>query len=61
MIEENKLLKDKIFYYENELQVVKWYMRVMEDGVDTKEVVREFYELKEQHKILKENTEKVSV
>ena len=30
--EENKTLKAKIAYYEKELEIVKWYISVFEDG-----------------------------
>ena len=39
MKEQNYQLKMKIKYYENELQIVKWYTQVLEDGIDTRKVI----------------------
>ena len=39
MKEQNFQLKMKIKYYENELEIVKWYTQVLEDGIDTRKVV----------------------
>ena len=56
LILENKLLVEKNMYYESELSVVKWYLSVMEEGVDTREVVKEYAILKKEHKLLKKES-----
>ena len=43
---ENKSLKEKVTHLESELGIVQWYLSVMEDGVDTREVVKEYFDLK---------------
>ena len=35
--------------YENELEIVKWYLEVLEGRVDTKDIAREFGNLKKEH------------
>ena len=39
-------MKSKVEQLENELEVVQWYLSVLEDGVDTREVVKEYCDLK---------------
>ena len=39
MQEQNFTLKRKVAQYEKELEVVKWYIEVFENGNDTKEIV----------------------
>ena len=39
MQEQNIALKNKVAQYEKELEVVKWYIEVFENGNDTREVV----------------------
>ena len=58
MQEKNFALKKKVAQYEKELEVVNWYIQVLEDGIDTKEIAQHFYGLKKEHKLLKEKTEK---
>ena len=41
---------------ENELFIVKWYMDVMEEGVDTKEIVEKYSVLKKDHKVLQKDS-----
>lgn len=38
----------------NEVSTVKWYIDVMEDGKDVKEIVKLYGKLKDKHKKLKE-------
>ena len=45
-------MAEKIKYLENEIDIVKWYLAVMEDGIDTREVVEKYADLKKEHKIL---------
>lgn len=52
--DENCQLKLKVAQLEEELSVVKWYMETMEDGIDTKEIVREYAKLKKEFKRMKE-------
>ena len=50
-------MAEKIKYLENEIDIVKWYLAVMEDGIDTREVVEKYADLKKEHKILKKTSE----
>ena len=34
---------------EKELEIVQWYLSVLEDGVDTREVVKEYCDLKKEN------------
>ena len=34
--------------------IVKWYLEVMESGIDTKQIVKEHVKLKQEHAIVKE-------
>ena len=34
--EQNAALKLKVSHYESELEIVKWYIQVFEDGHDTR-------------------------
>ena len=34
---------------ENEASIVKWYLEIMEDGQDTKEIVQQYGILKKDH------------
>jgi len=35
-IEENDKLKSEVAFLKNENEIVKWYISIMEDGIDTK-------------------------
>ena len=59
MQEQNIALKNKVAQYEKELEVVKWYIEVFENGNDTREVVQLFLEQKKEHELLKEKTGKI--
>ena len=50
-------MAEKIKYLENEIDIVKWYLAVMEDGIDTREVVEKYADLKKEHTILKKTSE----
>lgn len=43
---------------ESESDVVKWYLKIMEQGVDTKEVVKSHAILKDKHAELERTTTK---
>ena len=43
---ENAVLNFKNEFLEKKMSVIKWYMDVMEDGIDTREISRVYYELK---------------
>lgn len=45
-----------MFNYEQQLQVVDWYMDVLESGIDTKDIAREFGILKKEHLKLKKTS-----
>ena len=55
---ENLNLKKKVAQLEEENKIVQWYLEVLEGGVDTKEIVREFGMLKQEHRVYKEAAEK---
>ena len=38
--EENIQLRTKIKMMENNCDIIKWYLEVMEEGVDTKDVIK---------------------
>ena len=60
MTAQNVELKEKIVNLENELGIVQWYLSVMEDGVDTREVVKEYHLLKSANKkLIKESSERI--
>ena len=42
-------MRAKITQLESEIQIIKWYMETMEEGIDTKEIVQEYAILKRQH------------
>ena len=46
LTKENNELKKKVEILESCLSIVEWYLAVMEDGVDTREVVKNYYDLK---------------
>ena len=56
-IEENKLLAEKVKSFQNEFDIVNWYCSVMEGGVNTKEIVKELFDIRKSHKELTESTE----
>ena len=61
MTAENVELKAKVANLENEFDILQWYLSVMEDGVDTKEVVKDYAHLKaDNEKQIKESSERIS-
>lgn len=42
----------------NEASIVKWYLEIMEDGQDTKEIVQQYGILKKDHNSLKQQSTK---
>ena len=60
MTAENVELRAKIENLENEFKILQWYLSVMEAGVDTKEVVKDYAQLKSDHdKMKKESNERI--
>ena len=55
--EEIKALRQKVEAYENNCSIVEWYLSVMEEGIDTREVVQKYHELTKKHQALKEETD----
>ena len=55
---ENATMAARIEQLESELYIVKWYMDVMEEGVDTKEIVQKYADLKKEHRILQKDSKK---
>ena len=50
MTAENVELKAKIENLENELDILQWYHSVMEEGVDTREAIKDYALLKVESK-----------
>ena len=42
MEKDNETLKEKVNQLESELRIVKWYLEIMEKGVDTQNLVKEY-------------------
>ena len=42
---------------EGGLGIVQWYLSVMEDGLDTREVVKDYYDLKNETKVFKKTSQ----
>ena len=59
MEEQNKALKEKVSQYQEELEIVKWYIQVFEDGKDTKKILAQYYSQKKEHELLKEKSGKM--
>ena len=45
---ECEMLKCKLRQFEKEAELVKWYINIMEEGIDTKEIVTKFKQLKDE-------------
>ena len=52
MRRENVILSVKVRQYERELEVVKWYIEVMESGINCADLMQELRNLKEKFKNL---------
>ena len=52
LVQANADLQGKCKAYENELEVVNWYLEVMEEGLDTRDMVGQFHALKKKHRKL---------
>ena len=55
---ENHELKLKLQTAQENSKTVDWYLRVMEEGIDTKEIVQKYFSLKDEFKDLKFTTDK---
>ena len=54
-------MRNRIKIQENELSVVRWYLEILEGGVDTKELVKEHAELrKEYQQLIRKTTKKIN-
>ena len=54
------MLQRKVSQLESECEIVKWYLAILERGVDTKEVVKEFAKLRIAHdKLIKQTTAEI--
>ena len=49
---ENLVLKQKNTAMKNEISIVNWYLDVMEEGIDSKQVMQEYAMLKKTHKAM---------
>lgn len=56
LTEENGRLKETVEQLRNEVKIVEWYLATMEDGIDTKELGKEYTLLKQKYKTLDEKT-----
>ena len=50
LLEENAKLNARVKQQENELEVVNWYIEILEEGVNTKQLVQEYTKLKKDHR-----------
>ena len=46
---ENEKLRFELRMKEYKLSILNWYLEIMEDGIDTKEVTSKYLELKKKH------------
>ena len=53
---KNEMLEAKVKQLEDELSIVNWYISIMEDGINTKEVVKNYQALKIEHEKLRRFT-----
>jgi hypothetical protein len=58
LIEDNDYLARKNEQLMKELEIVNWYIRVMEDGLDTKELIKKYYNLQQKTERLKRKTDR---
>lgn len=56
VIKENGQLRARVTQLENELSIVEWYLDVLEQGIDTKEIIVEYTKLKKKHKRLQDTS-----
>ena len=56
LIEENGTLIAKVKQLNNELEIVNWYCKFAEDGIDTKKLAQNYYELTQENDKLKQTT-----
>ena len=58
LLEENTMLNAKVKQQDKELEVVKWYFEILEEGVDTKQLVKEYQTIKNDHRQLEKSSSK---
>ena len=58
LLEENTMLNAKVKQQDKELEVVKWYIEILEEGVDTKQLAQEYQKLKKDHRQLEKSSSK---
>ena len=58
LLEENTMLNAKVKQQDKELEVVKWYIEILEEGVDTKQLAQEYQKLKNDHRQLEKSSSK---
>lgn len=49
LIEENQMLREKNQLLENGTEVFNWYISVLEEGLDTREITGKYFKLKNKH------------
>ena len=57
---ENAGMRTRINQLEKELEIVQWYLDVLEQGIDTKQIVKEFVKLMKEHKKAQIQIEKLT-
>ena len=48
-VAENKILKKKVDQLESELEIVNWYLTILEKGIDTQKIVEEYDNLQKSY------------
>lgn len=48
-VAENKILKKKVEQLESELEIVNWYLTILEKGIDTQKIVEEYDNLQKSY------------
>ena len=58
---ENEKLRFEARMLNNKLSILNWYLEIMEEGIDTKEVTQKYLELKKKHnKLIKTTDSKIA-
>ena len=55
LVVENSLLHEQLDQLTEEFEIVNWYIQVVEEGRNTKTLLKDFVKLQAENKILKEN------
>ena len=55
LVVENSLLHEQLDQLTEEFEIVNWYIQVVEEGRNTKNLLKDFVKLQTENKMLKEN------